>query len=50
MSDFQIPFMSSLVGLLAEVMRVCLEFCYKMTEDLGFPSYGIAIIVLTVII
>ena len=50
MSDFQIPFLSSLVGLLAEVMRVCLEFCYKMTEDLGFPSYGIAIIVLTVII
>ena len=50
MSDFQIPFLSNLVGLLAEVMRVCLEFCYKMTEDLGFPSYGIAIIVLTVII
>lgn len=50
MSDFQIPFLSSLVGLLADVMRVCLEFCYKMTEDLGFPSYGIAIIVLTVII
>ena len=50
MSDFQIPFLSSLVGILAEVMRVCLEFCYKMTEDLGFPSYGIAIIVLTVII
>ena len=50
MSDFQIPFLSSLVGLLAEVMRVCLEFCYKMTENLGFPSYGIAIIVLTVII
>ena len=50
MSDFQIPFLSSLVGVLAGVMRVCLEFCYKMTEDLGFPSYGIAIIVLTVII
>ena len=50
MSDFQIPFLSDLVGLLAGVMRVCLEFCYKMTEDLGFPSYGIAIIVLTVII
>lgn len=50
MSDFQIPVLSQFVGFLAEVMRVCLEFCYKMTEDLGFPSYGIAIIVLTVII
>ena len=50
MSDFQIPFLSSLVGVLAGVMRVCLKFCYKMTENLGFPSYGIAIIVLTVII
>lgn len=50
MSDFQIPVLSQFVGFLAEVMRVCLEFCYKMTEDLGFPSYGIAIIVLTIII
>lgn len=50
MSDFQIPVLSQFVGFLAEVMRVCLEFCYKMTEDMGFPSYGIAIIVLTVII
>lgn len=50
MSDFQIPVLSQLVGFLAEIMRVCLEFCYKMTEDLGFPSYGIAIIVLTIII
>ncbi len=50
MSDFQIPVLSQFVGFLAEIMRVCLEFCYKMTEDLGFPSYGIAIIVLTIII
>lgn len=50
MSDFQIPFFSTLVGLLADVMRVCLEFCYKLTDDLGIPSYGIAIIVLTIII
>ncbi len=50
MSDFQIPVLSQLVGFLAEIMRVCLEFCYKMTEDMGFPSYGIAIIVLTIII
>ena len=50
MSDFQIPLLSTFVGFLADIMRVCLEFCYKFTNDMGFPSYGIAIIVLTVII
>ena len=50
MSDFQIPLLSSLVGFLADIMRVCLEYAYKLTDDLGFPSYGIAIIVLTIII
>ena len=50
MSDFQIPLLSTFVGFLADIMRVSLEFCYKFTNDMGFPSYGIAIIVLTVII
>lgn len=50
MSNFQIPLLSDFVGFLADIMRVCLEFCYKATVDFGFPSYGIAIIVLTVII
>lgn len=50
MSDFQIPVFAHLVGILAEWMRVALELCYQMTVDLGFPSYGIAIIVLTIII
>lgn len=50
MSDFQIPLFSTLVGLLADWMRIALQFCYQMTVDLGFPSYGIAIIVLTIII
>lgn len=50
MSDFQIPVFSTLVGLLADWMRIALQFCYQMTVDLGFPSYGIAIIVLTIII
>jgi YidC/Oxa1 family membrane protein insertase len=50
MSDFQIPLLSNLVGFLADIMRVCLEYAYKLTDDLGFPSYGIAIIVLTIII
>lgn len=50
MSDFQIPLLSTLVGLLADWMRVALQFCYELTLDLGFPSYGIAIIVLTILI
>ena len=40
MSDFQIPLLSTFVGFLADIMRVCLEFCYKFTNDMGFPSYG----------
>ncbi len=50
MSDFEIPILSTFVGFLADIMKVCLEFCYKITDDLGFPSYGVAIIVLTIII
>ncbi len=50
MSDFQIPILSSFVGFLAEIMRVCLEYCYRATESMGFPSYGIAIVVLTIVI
>ena len=50
MSDFQIPLLSNFVGFLADIMRICLEYAYKLTNDLGFPSYGIAIIVLTIII
>lgn len=50
MSDFQIPVLAWLVGVLADVMRGALQFCYQMSNDFGFPSYGIAIIVLTVII
>ena len=50
MSDFQIPLLSTFVCFRADIMRVSLEFCYKFSNDMGFPSYGIAIIVLTVII
>lgn len=41
MSDFQIPLLSSLVGFLADIMRVCLEYAYKLTDDLGFPTTGL---------
>ena len=44
MSDFQIPLLSTFVGFLADIMRVSLEFCYKFTNDMGFPSYGLSLI------
>ncbi|GEM_PF-33024 len=50
MSDFQIPILAQLVGLLADWMRIALQFCYEMSTDFGLPSYGIAIIVLTILI
>lgn len=50
MSDFQIPILAQLVGLLADWMRLALQFCYNMSSDFGFPSYGVAIIVLTILI
>lgn len=45
-----IPILSTFVGYLAEGMRLLLTFCYNITATLGFPNYGIAIIVLTLII
>ncbi len=49
-SDFQIPVLSTLVGMLADLMRVGLQYCYEVSSSLGFPNYVIAIIVLTLII
>lgn len=50
MTDFQIPVFASLVGVLADWMRVALQICYEFTESMGFPSYGVAIIILTILI
>ena len=50
MSDFQIPVFAPLVGVLADWMRIALTLCYEFTKSMGFPSYGIAIIVLTLFI
>ena len=50
MTDFQIPVFASLVGILADWMRIALQICYDFTESMGFPSYGVAIIILTILI
>ena len=50
MSHFQIPIFSTLVGWLADMMAGAVQFFYNLTASLGFPSYGIAIIILTIVI
>lgn len=35
---------------LVEFMKTLLTYCYDLTKALGFPSYGIAIIILTIAI
>ena len=35
---------------LVEFMRTLLTYCYDLTKALGFPSYGISIIILTIAI
>lgn len=50
MSHFQIPIFSTLVGWLADMMAWAVQFFYNLTASLGFPSYGIAIVILTIVI
>lgn len=50
MSHFEIPIFSTLVGWLADMMAWAVQFFYNLTASLGFPSYGIAIIILTIVI
>ena len=50
MSHVQIPIFSTLVGWLADMMAWAVQFFYNLTASLGFPSYGIAIIILTIVI
>lgn len=38
------------MDVLASFMSTCLDYCYVFTQIIGYPSYGIAIIMLTVII
>lgn len=49
-SEFQIPVLSTIVGMIADLMRIGLQVCYEFTSGLGFPNYVIAIVVLTILI
>ena len=43
-------FFSGIMDILTGFMSVCLDYCYAFTHMIGYPSYGIAIILLTIII
>ena len=43
-------FFSDIMDVLAGIMTVFLNYCYDFTHMIGFPSYGIAIILLTIVI
>ena len=49
-SEFQIPVLSAIVGMIADLMRIGLQICYEFTSGLGFPNNVIAIVVLTILI
>ena len=38
-SEFQIPVLSAIVGMIADLMRIGLQICYEFTSGLGFPNY-----------
>lgn len=48
--DFQIPVLSHIVGFIADIMRIGLEFFYDLFSSFGFPNYVLAIIALTIVI
>jgi YidC/Oxa1 family membrane protein insertase len=50
MSTFQIPVLSTMVGWLADLMALAVQFFYDLTDAMGYPSYGVAIIILTIVI
>lgn len=37
-SEFQIPVLSAIVGMIADLMRIGLQICYEFTSGLGFPQ------------
>lgn len=43
-------FFSSIADALSSIMTVFMDYCYTFTQTIGYPSYGIAIIVMTLII
>ncbi len=43
-------FFSGIMDVLSGIMSTFLDYCYAFTHTLGYPSYGIAIIMLTLII
>lgn len=43
-------FFSGIADVLSSIMTMFMDYCYAFTQAIGLPSYGIAIILLTLII
>ena len=43
-------FFSGIMDVLSGIMTTFMNYCYAFTQNMGYPSYGIAIILLTLII
>ncbi|KMO87786.1 membrane protein [Megasphaera cerevisiae DSM 20462] len=43
-------FFSGIMGVLSGIMTTFMDYCYALTQNVGYPSYGLAIIMLTLII
>ena len=43
-------FFSGIMDVLSGIMTTFMNYCYAFTQNVGYPSYGAAIIMLTLII
>ncbi len=43
-------FFSGIADILTQIMTTFMDYCYAFTQTIGYPSYGLAIIMLTLII
>lgn len=43
-------FFSGIMDVLSGIMTTFMNYCYAFTQNVGYPSYGVAIIMLTLII
>ena len=43
-------FFSGIMDFLSGIMTTFMDYCYAFTQSIGYPSYGLAIIILTLVI
>jgi YidC/Oxa1 family membrane protein insertase len=45
-----LDFFSGIMDFLSGIMTTFMDYCYAFTQSIGYPSYGLAIIILTLVI